>query len=55
MYWPKVLAEYNGYPWSIDFRPSYTLWSAILAWLYSLGFWTWFAQDTWMINFNFIT
>jgi hypothetical protein len=55
MFWPKIYAQYNGYPWATDFRPGYILWSAVLAWIYQLGFWTWFSQDTWMIVFNFIT
>jgi hypothetical protein len=55
MFYPKVYAQYDGYPWATDFRPGYILWSAVLAWIYQLGFWTWFSQDTWMIVFNFIT
>jgi len=55
IFYPKVFADYNGYPWSIDFRPWYILWSAVLAWVAKLWFWTWFSQDTWMITFNFIS
>ncbi len=53
MFIPKVLAEYGGYPWNIDFRPTLGLWSAFLAWIYNLWSFTAFSQDTWMIVFNF--
>ncbi len=53
MFIPKVIAEYGGYPWNIDFRPTLSLWSAFLAWIYNLGSFTRFSQDTWMIVFNF--
>lgn len=53
MFYPRVFAEYGGYPWHTDFRPGLTIWSALLTWVYNLWFFTWFSQDTWMITFNF--
>jgi len=55
MFIPKLIAEYGGYPWDTDFRPTLSLWSAFLAWIYNLWSFTWFAQDTWMIVFNFVS
>ena len=54
MFIPRVLGIYNWYPWNIDFRPDLYIWYWLLAWLYKLGGWTWFAPDTWMIVFNFL-
>ena len=53
MFIPKIIAQYGWYPWHTDFRPTLSLWSAFLAWIYNLWFWTRFSQDTWMIVFNF--
>lgn len=53
MFYPKVFAEYGGYPWITDFRPDLSIWTAFLAWVFNLWFFTWFSQDTWMITFNF--
>ena len=55
MFIPRVYGIYDGYPWNIDFRPDLYLWYGFLAWMYKLGDWTWFAPDTWMITFNFIS
>ena len=53
MFYPKVFAEYGWYPWLTNFRPDLSIWTALLAWVYNLWFFTWFSQDTWMITFNF--
>ena len=55
MFIPKVIANYGGYPWWVDFRPALSLWSSFLVWIYNLGSWTRFAQDTWMVVFNFMS
>ncbi len=53
MFYPKVFAEYGWYPWITDFRPDLSIWTAFLAWVFNLWFFTRFSQDTWMITFNF--
>jgi len=55
MFYPKVIAEYGAYPWHTDFRPTLSLWTPLLSWVYNLWFWTWFSKDTWMISFNFVS
>lgn len=55
MFIPKIFSQYWWYPWAIDYRPKMWIWSTLLSWVYNIGFFSRFSQDTWMITFNFLS